>query len=153
MHYKKIFRISAKAILESIVAFLVFIFLYTGLSKYLNFAQFKATLGESPMLAGYKNFVALFLPGIEIATVIILIWPKTRLLGLYVSLTLLSMFTLYLIYMVNFDPKLPCSCGGIIGQLNWRQHIVFNLILLLSNIVAIRIGRGFASNGSTVVAG
>lgn len=153
MAYRKIISISSKAILETIVAFLVFVFLYTGLSKYLSMGQFRVALAKSPMLADYREIVSLILPGVELVTVTLLVWSKTRLIGLYGSLVLLFMFTIYLIYMVSFDSRLPCSCGGIISQLSWHQHIVFNVVLIVLNIVGIRLQRGKRFNRPAIAAG
>lgn len=153
MRYRAVFSMNRKTILESIVAFLVFIFLYTGLSKYLNINQFRGSLGKSPMLSDYKDIVSIVLPGVEVLTTALLIVPKFRLIGLHVTLVLLSMFTVYLVYMVSFDPKLPCTCGGIISQLNWHQHIVLNLFLLTISFLGIKIQREINSKSGVAVGG
>ncbi|MGN6801262.1 MAG: MauE/DoxX family redox-associated membrane protein [Ginsengibacter sp.] len=49
------------------------------------------------------------------------------------------MFTTYLLYMILTKSTLPCSCGGAIQKLSWRQHIFFNTFFILISIVAIYI--------------
>lgn len=145
----------AKSFIETISAVLVFLFLYTGLSKYLSFHTFEFTISKSVIINKHAYIVALFLPGIEIITTILLTVPRTRLLGLYASIGLLFSFTSYLIYMVNYAPQLPCSCGGIIQQLSWTQHIILNITLLVATTIAISLYRRknikfFKNQGSIV---
>jgi putative oxidoreductase len=34
---------------------------------------------------------------------------------------------------------LPCSCGGVISSMSWKQHLVFNVHCIAINIVAINL--------------
>jgi len=131
--------LSRKSITETIAALLVFLFLYTGFIKYLHFESFRYALHKSPIITHYSQFIAIILPGFEIFLTLLLIIPKTRLLGLYLSLITLLTFTIYLIYMILYSPKLPCTCGGVISQLTWRQHIFFNLFFILLSLIGIYI--------------
>jgi len=126
-----------QSITETIVALLVFLFLYTALSKLVENDLFRNTLRNSPLIGRFATTVAILLPASELFVSTLLILPRTRLLGLYLSLGLLSIFTIYLFYMVNFYPKLPCSCGGVISKLTWRNHIYFNLFFVLLSIIGI----------------
>lgn len=131
MSRNKIFAsFSKKAISESATALLVFLFLYTALSKLLEIDTFREVLGKSPLLGSINGIVAWSIPVIELLIVTLLIIPKTRYKGLWASLILLSIFTLYLIYMVIFTPELPCSCGGVINNMTWTEHIFFNLAFI-----------------------
>jgi hypothetical protein len=49
----------------------------------------------------------------------------------------MTLFTAYIIAMFIVAPEMPCSCGGIIQQLSWKQHIVFNCIFIGLNGLAI----------------
>lgn len=131
-------RFSKQAIVESITGFLVFLFLYTGISKYLEHGSFVKVLQKSILLGWAAGFIAATLPGFEIALVVLLVIPRTRLVGLWISFYLLLLFAIYLSYMVIFSPKLPCGCGGILTQLSWKGHIFFNLSCALLNWIAIR---------------
>jgi putative oxidoreductase len=37
------------------------------------------------------------------------------------------LFTFYILYMLLFEKHLPCSCGGVLKEMTWKQHLVFNL--------------------------
>jgi hypothetical protein len=40
-------------------------------------------------------------------------------------------FTLYIGAIMTFNKELPCSCGGIISLLSWKEHLVFNSVFIL----------------------
>jgi hypothetical protein len=63
--------------------------------------------------------------------------PRFRTLGLYASFTLLGLFTIYIITVLTSDHPTPCSCGGIISSLGWREHILFNGAFMLMALGAI----------------
>jgi hypothetical protein len=56
--------------------------------------------------------------------------PKTYKSGLYGFVSLLSAFTIYIASMLLWAKMLPCTCGGVIEDLSWTEHIVFNLAFL-----------------------
>ena len=68
-------------------------------------------------------------PLTELAVAGLLFFVSTRGLGLKASFVLMILFTLYIGYMLVFTPHLPCSCGGVIKQLSWKEHLVFNIAL------------------------
>jgi phage shock protein PspC (stress-responsive transcriptional regulator) len=43
----------------------------------------------------------------------------------------------YILLMLISDERLPCSCGGVLQQLSWKQHLIFNLFFLLLAVVGI----------------
>ena len=57
--------------------------------------------------------------------------PVTRKAALLGALILMGLFTIYIGYMILFTPHLPCSCGGVLKQMSWRQHFVFNIVFTL----------------------
>ena len=116
---------------------LILLFAYAGLSKLTNYNLFQKELQDFPFISTSANFIAWFIPLIELITVCLLFFSSTHLYGLYVSLILLLLFTGFLIFMLAFDKNLPCSCGGIISRLSWKQHIVFNLVFIMPSIAGI----------------
>ena len=139
---------SKQSIVESIAALLIFLFLYTGVSKYFDHDNFRAVLHASPLLGQMSGAIALLLPGLELGIVLLLILPKTRLWGFWASGILLTMFTLYLVYMIKFSPKLPCSCGGVIGKLSWKGHIFFNSFFILLSVVGVKLQNKLKNNSN-----
>lgn len=128
-----------KALLKAdiISGMVLLLFLYTSLSKLADYETFKNVLSASPLLSPLAGFIAWLLPLIELVIVVFLFIPGQRLKGLYASFIIISLFTLYLIYMIAFNPHLPCNCGGVIKLLTWPQHIFFNLFFLLLSLTGI----------------
>jgi hypothetical protein len=133
--------LSKRKIIELLSGLLIALFLYTAISKLLDFVQFKAVLSTSPLIETKALFVAWALPITEIVISALLFFQKTRKMGLYFSAVILSIFTLYLGYILLFSPELPCSCGGVIQKMGWRMHIPFNMFFILVAIAGIKLER------------
>lgn len=72
------------------------------------------------------------LPLTEIGLIILLLFPDTKLLGMYASLFLMIVFTLYVGGAVfQIYDRYPCACGGLFGRLGWYKHFKVNIILTL----------------------
>lgn len=126
-------------IADIISGILLLLFLYTSLSKLAGHGTFKNVLKASPLLHPVAGLLAWLLPAIEIAVVIFLFIPSTRKKGVFASFVLISAFTIYLFYMLAVTPNLPCSCGGVLSMLSWRQHIIFNLVFIVLSLLAIHL--------------
>jgi putative oxidoreductase len=129
-----------KIITEIIVILLVLLFLYTGLSKFLDFKGFTHDLNNQPFPNALTPVLRWLIPFVEIAIVMALIFEKTRMIGLYASLVLMSLFTVYTaLVLFHVFEYVPCSCGGVIKHLTWPQHLLFNLFFLIITSMAIRL--------------
>lgn len=124
---------------DIITALFILLFLYTAINKFIAIKDLKIVLKDYPLIGGLSEVIAWALPITEIAISALLFTPRTKLLGLYCSLILMSLFTLYLVYMLIYAPKLPCTCGGMLRKLSWSQHLIFNSIFILLAIIGIRI--------------
>jgi hypothetical protein len=124
-------------IIDIISAVLLLLLLYTAISKLIDYTNFRKVLSITPHLKPFSRFIAISLPAIELAIAILLFFPTLRIKGLYASMVLLILFTIYLIYMISFTPKLPCSCGGVLKDLTWREHVLFNLFFIFLALVGI----------------
>lgn len=122
---------------EIIAALFIFVFAYTAFSKLWEHEKFVAVLSSSPLLGSRAQEMAYAVPGIEIAAIILLLIPSLRKGGLWVSAIIMSLFTIYIGYMILFASHLPCSCGGIIENLSWQQHLVFNIILIVLALIGL----------------
>jgi uncharacterized membrane protein YphA (DoxX/SURF4 family) len=109
-----------------ICALLIFLFVYTGIYKILDYTNFKVQLGRSPFIDKMNGFIAPVLPAGELLISLLLMIKRTRLAALYLSFALMTAFTGYIWLMLNYAPDLPCSCGGIISAMTWHDHLVFN---------------------------
>lgn len=129
--------IKRTTIIEIVTVLNIILFLYTGIAKIMDYSIFKEQLADSPILGFAAKPVAILLPVVEFIVVILLTIPRWRLKGLYSSLALMIAFTAYIIAMFMVAPEMPCSCGGIIAELSWTEHIVFNSVFIGLNLWAV----------------
>jgi len=126
-----------KVVIEIISGLLAFLFAYAALSKLAGYASFTIQLSQSPFITNYAGIIVWLLPLTELCIAGLFVFNFSRLLALYASLFLLSLFTAYLIAMLNFSYYIPCACGGVLAGLSWRQHIILNAACLLLSSLAI----------------
>lgn len=122
---------------ELIAALFIILLVYAALTKLLDYEKFAVQIGQSPLLTRYAGFVAWFIPAVEILVAALLAWPRFRLAGLYAALTLMVMFTAYIIAILNFSEHIPCSCGGVLEKLGWKEHLAFNVAFVLLALTGI----------------
>lgn len=129
---------SFKNNLATIISYLfILLFVYAAVSKLLEFQNFQVQVAQSPLLTAYAGFISVAVIFSEIAIAILLSIPKTRVIGLLSSFALMLLFTIYIFIILNFSPFVPCSCGGILEDLGWIDHLYFNIAFILLSIIAL----------------
>lgn len=125
-------------IIVMIISYLyVLLFVYTAVSKLLEFGDFRTQLGQSPVFAAIAKPVAYGVIITELLISVLLVVEKTRRAGLLLAFAIMIMFTAYIIIILNFATFVPCSCGGFIESLNWTEHLIFNIAFVLLALVAL----------------
>lgn len=117
---------------------LVFLFAYTATSKLTNHDVFQVQLERFPFISHMTMFIAWAVPLAELAAVLLLLSGRVRRMGFILSLALMTAFTLFLALMLGTEKHLPCSCGGVISVMTWKQHLIFNIFftgIALSGLV------------------
>ncbi|GEN71206.1 hypothetical protein CLA01_12780 [Chryseobacterium lathyri] len=108
------------------------------MSKFVDFKGFTYDLNNQPFPNSLTPILRWLVPLTEIGIVLGLIFEKTRLLALYASLILMSLFTIYTaLVLFHVFEYVPCSCGGVIKHLSWPQHLIFNLFFVVITYLAI----------------
>jgi putative oxidoreductase len=127
-----------QVLIECVCALLILLFLYASTSKFLDFKTFIDQMNNQPLPNSWTPFLVWAIPLLEIAISISLLFEYTRLIGFYASLILMIVFTLYTgIVLLHFFPYIPCSCGGVIRNLTWTQHLILNLCYVSLSILGI----------------
>ena len=134
---KRILTKNRHLIVQGISYLYVLLFVYTAISKLLDFENFGIELAQSPLLSAYAGLIAPSVIIVELLIVVLLCFKATRLIGLYASFFLMIAFTVYIYLILNYSDFIPCSCGGIIEELSWTEHLVFNLIFAALALIAI----------------
>lgn len=127
----KLGYISKRNLYQCILSLMILLMVYAAVSKGLAFNRFTGQLSKSPLFGGWYKQAGILILLVEVWAACLLFFPLTQRLGLWSCLMLLLVFTLYIIGMILFMPKLPCSCGGIIEKLGWKGHIVFNCCFIV----------------------
>jgi cytochrome c oxidase subunit IV len=134
-------KMKQKVTIEIICFLLILLFVYAAFSKLIEYNTFKIQLSNSPFLKPIAGIIVWFIPGAELVIAVMLTVMHTRKKALYSSFILLVIFSLYIAGMLLLGIELPCSCGGIVQQLSWKQHLLFNLFFMLLAFTGIVLGR------------
>lgn len=119
---------------------LVLLFSYTAVSKFIDMDGFANDLHNQPFPKWLSSILIYLLPVMELAIAGMLIFEKSRIIGLWVSMILMSLFTVYTFLVLSkVFYKVPCSCGGVIRNLTWGEHMMFNLFFVFVSIAAIKL--------------
>ena len=115
-----------------ITGFLSILWAYASFSKLFDFKQFKHAMLTQAFPRWMGHMLIYIVPAVEIAIIILLIIPQTRLSGMYASAILMLLFTLYIGGEVfKIYGRHPCACGGLFIGLGWHNHFKLNILLTL----------------------
>ena len=124
-------------IVDLIAILYCILFLYTGIAKLMDYYVAEAQIAQTPILAPLASEIAIILPILEIGTALLVFFTRTRKIGLRISLLLMVTFTGYIIYILFYNKELPCTCGGVLQNMTWPQHLLFNLIFIILSILGL----------------
>ncbi|MFN0291952.1 MauE/DoxX family redox-associated membrane protein [Pedobacter helvus] len=114
--------------LQWIAAAFVLLLAYAALSKLTNYGVARRAMLVQVFSREMALTLVWLVPVVELLVVLLLLFVRTRLLGLWLATLLMLSFSVYLIiaYLGGFG-KVPCGCGGILGKMGYSVHLVFNL--------------------------
>lgn len=141
-------------IITTISYALCILFIYAATMKAIDFRQFMTDITKSPLLANIPASVTgIGILALEFAAALLLAFPKARMYGLYLSAFLMLLFSVYMSVLYFFYVNIPCSCGGILGQMGYPAHIVFNIAFTLLAFTGILLQHFSLSYPSTKTTG
>jgi len=119
-------------------AFIILLF-YAAVTKLIEYPQFYNDLLNSPVFGNRQVavIVSWIVPLVELIIAGLLITSSYRKLGLYLASGIILIFTIYIIWVLEFSENIPCSCGGVINNLSWQEHLIFNGCFLLLGLLGI----------------
>ena len=134
--------IKKATIVETCCTLLVLLFLYTASSKLLNLRQTYHEMNIQPFPNWMTPYLVWGISIMEFCAAVLLIFNRTKKTGLWTSLILMIGFTIYIAaILLDFFDKVPCSCGGVIAQLGWQNHLYFNMFFVAVSIIGIILSR------------
>ena len=117
---------------------LIVLWVYSAVSKLADFVKFRHSMLAQIFPRWMSKILLYLLPLTELSIAVLLFIPGTRLLGMYASLVLMFMFTLYVggaVFRV-YD-RYPCACGGLFTKLGWHQHFKVNIGLTVVALIGV----------------
>jgi len=134
-----------KTILTQIcIVLLCLLFVYTSASKFLDYDKFvfQMRLAPVPFMKILAPFLGWSLPIVEFilatALAVGMFIPDIKIKALKASMFLLIAFEIYIAIMLLSGSHLPCTCGGIISTMGWKQHLLFNAFFILAAFLSIK---------------
>ncbi|MGC4102463.1 MauE/DoxX family redox-associated membrane protein [Ferruginibacter sp.] len=127
LYAKNISRFTA---LQLIPLLLILLFAYTGTSKLTGHEKFLTQLEQLDMPYLITHFAAMAVPVAELLIAFLLVTERFKQAGLWLSVAAMLFFTVYVMVILS-GKHIPCSCGGVISKMSWKQHLYFNISFLL----------------------
>ena len=119
------------------IYFFIILFVYAAVSKLTDFENFQVQVAQSPLLSAFATPIAYGVVLGELAIALMLCFEKSRTLGLYLFLGFMTAFTVYIFLILNYSPFVPCSCGGVLEDLGWWEHLWFNGVVCILTVTVI----------------
>jgi len=115
------------------ILLLIMLWSYAFFIKLADFNLYRVQMQDQPFPTVFNTILIYTLFPVEGLTALLLILNK-QIAGLWLSILLLLVFTWYiLIITLHYFPDTPCSCGGFISKMSWKNHLWFNLGLIAIN--------------------
>lgn len=124
-------------VINSIRFLFIILFVYAATSKLLILEQFKIQLQKSPFISSYADLLTWGIPLLEYIIVGLFLISRFIHFAFYISLGLMTVFTIYIFLVLNISESIPCSCGGVISNLDWKEHFVFNILFMFLALLGI----------------
>ncbi|MEO9172896.1 MAG: MauE/DoxX family redox-associated membrane protein [Mucilaginibacter sp.] len=126
------------------VLLLCLLFVYTATSKFLDYDKFvfQMRLAPVPLMKPIAPVLGWLIPAVEFILAVALAMgifiPAIKIKAIQVSAFLLVGFEIYIAIMLLSGSRLPCTCGGIISTMGWKQHLFFNAFFIVTAILSIK---------------
>lgn len=126
--------------LRSATAVLALLFFYTAISKLLNMEEFGKQLANQNIPDWSVLPLTWLIPYGELAIAFLMMFERTRRVGLYGSAFFMLLFTGYIaLVLLNVFDRIPCNCAGVAKSMSFLTHFFFNLFFLIISILAVRL--------------
>ncbi|TWR26780.1 hypothetical protein FPZ42_07010 [Mucilaginibacter achroorhodeus] len=119
-------------------ALLVLLFTYAAASKLINPVSARHEMHNQHFPPEVADVLWLGVPLFElVAAAMMLLNEKWQERGLLLSSILMTVFTGYIaLVLLGFWDRVPCSCGGVLKNMSWKTHFIFNLFFLAISTTA-----------------
>ena len=132
-------------VLEIICFLLIALLLYAGISRLLELKTFTDDINNQPLPNQLTPLFVYGIPAWQLLTAITLMFEKTRLVGFWAALAIMTLYATYnILILSNYFGRIPCTCGGMIRHMDWKPHLVFSLFFAGISLAGILLKRKHA---------
>jgi len=119
-------------------ALLILLFAYAAVSKLADFTMFRHEMHNQNFPPEVADALVFFIPSAELVAIALLLTERWQRAGLVLSAILMAVFTGYIgLVLTGYWQRVPCSCGGVLKNMSWKAHFVFNLFFLAISLAAL----------------
>lgn len=136
----------ARTVIEVIASLLIVLFLYAAATQVVSHPAFQSQINRNLSNAALSGIIAWLIPAIQLAMVLLLWRPATRLAAFSCAMAIVSCYTVYLIMMLPAAYKSFCNCGELWRQARLEVNILVNLAIILLAATAIILTGRFKEN-------
>lgn len=113
------------------------LFLYSAASKLGDLRGYSSRITDSPLPEIIVPLLTWLLPLVEILVVGLLLLKRFRVWGMLTGISLLVVFTGYLVYLLQY-PQVTCACGGLLEKMGTGWHLVLNIAFIFLGVLGVR---------------
>lgn len=133
-------KITREHITIFIATLLAILFFYAAMSKITNYDQSKSEMLNQIFPSKLAIILTWLIPTLEIIITFLLLYRPFFRVGFLSSTILLGIFSFYIaVVMTGVFGRIPCSCGGILKNMSYGTHLLFNLVFLNLGMLGIRL--------------
>jgi uncharacterized membrane protein YphA (DoxX/SURF4 family) len=130
-------------IVKVIAIIIACLFTYAAISKLSDYDKSSWEMRNQIFPVWTAVILTWLIPSIELLLALLVLIPLTRKIALASSLVLLLLFTIYIaVVMTGVFGRIPCSCGGILKDMSYGYHLIFNLFFASLAFIGLAIDGG-----------
>ncbi|RZM26957.1 MAG: hypothetical protein EOO88_15105 [Pedobacter sp.] len=127
-------------ITTTIASLLAALLFYAAMSKLMNYEQSRNEMLNQVFPRSWAIILTWLIPGLELLITLTLLFKQTLRYGLWAATLLLGAFSIYIaVVMTGVFGRVPCSCGGILKNMGYPTHLLFNLFFVAIGITGIKL--------------
>lgn len=132
--------ISKTHISTTIASLLAALLFYAAMSKLMDYEQSKSEMLNQVFPRNWASILTWLVPTTELLITATLLYRQSQRTGLWAATLLLTVFSIYIaIVMTGIFGRIPCSCGGILKNMGYGTHLLFNLFFVTIGIIGIKL--------------
>lgn len=137
----------ARIFLKALIIILLSYFYYWGFQKYLALSSFHMWLLHAPVTKSFAGLLSFAIPATQLLVAGMLLIEKTRIMALYVIVTMQLLYVAWVSYVVFATPYLIWPWRPLLFQANWFYLLIQVLTVAWLALISIRMQKILSKSG------